>query len=168
MNILISCQLHRYFSSRYQTICRKIDCVTLKGSLEALSLYTIDLCIDNLPPSKNKEDIPKEELCEINRMKKYGFLDGLENDVFLMEDVLDNDKSIKMLLKNFNIEFHEVFKKGLELYLEGKWQEAKVKLESALILKPNDGPCKTIMKFMESNAFEKPENWKGFRELVEK
>lgn len=168
MTILISNQLHRYFSSRFQTICRKIDCVTLKGSLEALCLFTIDLNVDDLPLSKNKDNIDKEELLETNIMKKLAFIDGLETELFVTEDVLDNDKAMKFMLKNFSVPFHETFKKALGLYLNGEWKDAQEKLNEALILKENDGPCKTLLAFMGKFGFEKPEDWKGYRELVDK
>lgn len=166
--LLISEQLHRFFSPRFQTITRKIDCVTLKGSQEALNLYTLDLCADDLPPSKNKDLMEKEEIIEMNFMKKNAFLEGLENEEFLTEDVLDHDKSMKMLLKDFNINFHEIFKLAMEYYLQGNWEKANEKFQMALKIKENDGPTKAISAFMERLNYKKPDDWKGYRELTEK
>ena len=166
--ILISEQIHKYFSPRFQTIARKIDCVTLKGSKEPIGLYTIDLNIDNLPVSKNKELMTKEEISQMNWLKKNAFLEAIENQEFEVEDVIDNDKSMKKMLRDFDIYFHEVFKAGIEAYLMGDWQKAKLKLEQGLNFKLNDGPCKAILEFMEKKEFIKPEDWFGFRELTEK
>jgi len=166
--LLISEQIHRYFSPRFQIIARKIDCVTLKGSKEPLGLYTIDLNTEDLPVSKNKKLMTKEEISQMNWLKKNAFLEGLESQEIEVEDVLDNDKSMKMLLKNFDIHFHEVFKDGIKAYLIGNWQKAKEKLEQGVKFKLNDGPCKTILEFMEKKNFIKPDDWLGFRELTEK
>lgn len=165
---LISEQLHRLFSLRFHTISRKIDCVTLKGSQEPLGLYTIDLSTEDLPPSKNKDLIDKEELIEMNFIKKNAFLEGLENEEFSTEDVLDHDKCMKLLLKDFNVQFHESFKLAVEHYLQGSWEKATVHFNEALKIRENDGPTKALMSFMEKFDFKKPDDWQGFRELTEK
>lgn len=166
--LLISEHIFRYFSPRLQAICRKIDCVALKGSHESLGLFTLDLDVENLPPSKNKENISKDEITEMNWIKKNAFFEGLEVGAFEVEEVLDNDKAMKMMLKTFNINFHEVFKRGMEYYIQGNWIKAKEKFEEGLIKKIDDGPCKTLLVFMQKSFFIKPEDWKGFRELTEK
>jgi tetratricopeptide (TPR) repeat protein len=95
-------------------------------------------------------------------------LEGLENEEFLTEDVLDHDKSMKMLLKDFNINFHEIFKLAMEYYLQGNWEKANEKFQMALKIKENDGPTKAISAFMERLNYKKPDDWKGYRELTEK
>jgi len=44
--ILISSVLHSYLSKRVQSVCRLIDCVTVKGSTKPIGLYTLDCSID--------------------------------------------------------------------------------------------------------------------------
>ena len=167
--LLISDHLHRFFSPRFQAISRKIDCVTLKGSQEPLSLYTFDLCVDDLPPSKIKENITRDQQIEIGYIKKNAFLDGIDIEEIHVEDVLDHDKAMKMLLKNFNISFHEMFKEAMECYLSGDWIKSIDKFEKAIAIKgDDDGPSKAILNFVMKTGGVKPEDWKGFRELTEK
>lgn len=165
---LISQHLHKFFSPRYQTITRQVDCVTLKGSQEPLGLFTLDLNVEELPPSKNKELMDKDEVQEMNFIKRNAFLEGLENEEFTTEDVLDNDKAMKMLLKDFNLLFYDAFKVAVGYYIEGNWEKAAAGFKEALKIKENDGPSKALYNFIEKFNFKSPEDWKGFRELTEK
>ena len=54
---------------------RYIDRVTVKGSVKPIGLYTVDMLVANLPPSKPQsqyleEGITKQDREEIERLKK--------------------------------------------------------------------------------------------------
>lgn len=40
--------------------------------------------------------------------------------------------------------------------------------QEALKLKPNDGPTEAVLHSMEETNYQKPGDWKGYRELTEK
>ena len=74
---------------------------------------------------------------------------------------------MKLLLKDFNVQFHEAFKTAVEHYLQGEWEKAAVYFNDAMKIRENDGPSKSLMVFMEKFGFKKPDDWQGFRELTE-
>ena len=48
--LLITNILYNSLSKRTKTICREIDRVTVKGSLQPIGLFTVDVCLDNIKP----------------------------------------------------------------------------------------------------------------------
>ena len=93
---------------------------------------------------------------------------GLANGTFKFEELFMYDKDLMFAYESLNIDFRQCFQLGVESYLRGEWKEAAEWLEKALCYKEEDGPCRTLIAFMEKFQFEKGEDWKGFRELVEK
>jgi hypothetical protein len=69
---------------------------------------------------------------------------------------------------NWRAGFLEVFQSGVETYLAGDWPSARLALEAALKLKPDDGPALTLLRYMASLQYKRPLDWSGFRELTEK
>lgn len=53
--LLISHNLQALFTPQLQRYTRSIDRVSVKGSNIITCLYTIDMVVDNLPPSKDPE-----------------------------------------------------------------------------------------------------------------
>lgn len=51
--LLFSHQLKKILSDEMQKCCREIDTVTVKGSIKPMRLYTIDIDITHLEPSKD-------------------------------------------------------------------------------------------------------------------
>ena len=90
-------------------------------------------------------------------------------------DIFNKDPDLLCLREHINDKFLDVFRQGLEKYLEGKWTEAKTFLDqSNSMMKsmvPNadgDGPSLTLLEYMEERQFTPPSNWKGFRPLTSK
>jgi class 3 adenylate cyclase len=48
--LLISGDLRDILSVKFQEVCREIDCVTVKGSIRPMRLFTIDMQTDDLEP----------------------------------------------------------------------------------------------------------------------
>ena len=63
--------------------------------------------------------------------------------------------------------FQDVYAAGLELYLEGQWPQAKLKMLEAQSLYPEDGPTKVILDTMQEHADKDgnaPRDWPGWHE----
>jgi hypothetical protein len=58
--LLISSDFQANFTPGLKKFTRYIDRVTFKGSTEPMGLYTIDMIVDNLPPSKDPTEYEKE------------------------------------------------------------------------------------------------------------
>jgi len=56
----------------------------------------------------------------------------------------------------------------LKNYIEGNWETAFEGFKEALILDPNDGPSKTLFKYIKDKGCIKLDNWDGARELTSK
>lgn len=72
-------------------------------------------------------------------------------------------------------EFLNLFSRGFECYRDGLWMEAKRVLEECQWSRKNaknkeieDGPSSTLLQYMKSFNFCAPDDWPGYRELVEK
>ena len=165
--LLISEALYEFLSYKMKEICRRIDYVTMKGSNIPINLYTVDLQIDRLveKPISNKT---LKQRREINALKKMGYAFGLDNKTFNFDEVFNYDKDMMIAYIPLDENFKGCFRLGLENYLHGCWEEAGELLNKALILKENDGPCKAILEIIEKKGYKSPEDWKGYREMVEK
>lgn len=45
--------MHDILSDQFKNVCREIDTVTVKGSIQPMRLFTVDIRIDDLVPSKD-------------------------------------------------------------------------------------------------------------------
>jgi len=50
----------------------------------------------------------------------------------------------------------------------GNWEIASENYKRALELDPNDGPSKTVFKYIMDNGCKCPHNWEGYRRLTSK
>lgn len=63
----------------------------------------------------------------------------------------------------FTQEFIEQFNKGCDLYIEGKWGEAKEELEQVELFKGGvDYPTRTLLDVIDAENNEAPKDWKGY------
>lgn len=93
-------------------------------------------------------------------------------------DAFDQDIDLLYLRKHVMPEFLQVFNLGVETYLKGEWPEARKHLEAANEMMkevetlegylPGDGPCLTLLEYMEERNWQAPADWKGYRPLTSK
>lgn len=63
----------------------------------------------------------------------------------------------------------KLFKKGFQLYIDGKWADAKQYLEQVEVHKGmEDNPSACLLVNMEKENFQAPPTWKGYRVLTSK
>lgn len=177
---------------------RHIDTITVKGSVKPVKLFTVDLNVNKLKVQRNDLDFEgrntfnrieikneKDFLKDERFLKKNGKSFEIEKQSVLMKmrefKTFEKDEEMierKIRKNNFrNIfdfenenfqKFKGYFKFGLNFYLNGNWEKAKLFLDKSILLVDDDGPCMIIYNFMKEHGFKAPENWKGYRCLVDK
>lgn len=155
---LVSC-----LTPRTAMYCRHIDTVIVKGSIEPERLYTSDLETQNLGICAEQ---PYIKVLAVQKRKDL--LTLIESPDFDATQLLDHTKGMSQLRLAFTQEFLESFEQGLQLYLQGRWPDARREMERTLELKPNDGPTKALMAVMGECNWQTPTDWPGYRALTEK
>ena len=80
---------------------------------------------------------------------------------------MKNDGDFIELRSEYSKDFHKKFNDGYIAYKNGDWQKARYIFNECLKSK-NDGPCKTLLKFMGKTEYKAPKDWQGYRALTEK
>ena len=92
-------------------------------------------------------------------------------------EVFEMDDDMLMLRAHIadNAEFEAIFNEGISVYLDGDWPTARKHLEKAnkIMERANpssggDGPCHTLLEYMEERNWKAPDDWAGFRPLTSK
>lgn len=167
VSILISGPLYKLLSNAVKKICRLIDVVTVKGSIKPIKFYTIDINQNFKPSKKLKKSISdKNSRIKLLHKKRQLKIEFEEIGVF---DTLMKKRYFKQMLKYARPSiFNVVFKDGFEAYIGGDWELAGKKFDECLNFFENDGPTKTLLKFIKEHNFQAPNNWQGFRALTSK
>lgn len=142
--ILMSHEVHSLLSPGVQKLCRLVDRVVLKGVSKPIDLYTYDVDVENnipIPPA------------------------GMDPALFF-----------SLLSPRTDDNFREQVSAAVRLYLGGQdgsqsdWPVARKLLVSCLQQSKHDGPCETLIRYMNSHSEngKAPKGWKGHRELDSK
>ena len=169
VDILFSGEFYDTLSTYMKHYCRKIDCVALKGCVNAVNLYTVDVNT-NIRPGKEKPDNKKMNIRE-RRMKKMKLKNRYElhTNKTIGEVYIGKSKGMKHLLKKpKNETFLNYFDEGFMYYINGDWKEAYEELKNALFLDKNDGPTKTLLRYIKKYNKIAPSDWDGYRKLEAK
>lgn len=79
-------------------------------------------------------------------------------------DKFNETLELQIMRDGYTPEFLEQFKKGVDLYVEGKWAEARDELEEVEVVKGFvDYPTRTLLEVIEAENFEAPKDWQGYR-----
>ena len=142
-------------------MCRQIDCVTVKGSLHPVKLFTFDVRLDNIdPPGK-----------DVNLLRTF------EEETMSLNEYIDEFEEhpdIVKLRKGVSEDFLLEFDRALQHYIGGEWRKASeilqrtrtVTMKSGALA--SDGPSESLLKVMQAHDYVAPKDWRGFRELTEK
>ena len=176
VTILISGNVFDFLSSELQDMCREIDRVTVKGSLNPIRLFTIDVNL-NKPKNINQIKRKKETLTANDKIKKF-----LEKKILYKnyydkcETLTDLNFRTGFFLKNLSSifedrmsdSFYEKFGYGFEKYIEGKWFDAVKYFKKCQQINSDDTPTKILIEYMGEFNNIAPSTWKGYRELTSK
>jgi len=166
--LLISHELHHYFSKKTKRFCREVDRVTVKGSKKPIGLFTIDLLIDNLVITENKYP-KKPNQKKIDHMRsKNNIMELVYSSTFKSAFFFELDNDLLLMTGEVSIELKNKFNDAFQLYIKGDWAESRAKFTECLEINPTDGPTNTLMKVMAEKGFQSEPDWPGYRELTEK
>lgn len=168
VKILISGQIYELLSEELKLFCRIIDIVTVKGSLEPIKLYTVDLNEEALKPyRKERKDFSDKYKREKQVLIKKAMKASLDEQS-LTKQIL-NKKQFKRLLNDARpVEFYIAFNSAFKYYVEGDWKKAKGFFIKCMLIYENDGPVNTLYEFIKSFEFVSPVDWRGYRSLTSK
>lgn len=162
---------------------RLVDVVNLKGSKQAIKLYTYDVYTDGLETNEifeeqiNGLEKNQQKLLSIDyRNKLKEFHDKVFSGKFSTKSLLVNNKVIRKMRIKYNREFFRRWEQGFNCYVDGKWPEAKGHFEYTKnffenaygIINKEDGPSINLLSYMEDYGFQAPDYWHGVRKLVNK
>lgn len=195
VNILFSGQIYNMFTThKLRNFCRHIDTVRVKGSIQPMRLYTIDLNIAGLERWVQPSSVHKK-LQSIKMDKSISLQEAFRkmSRQILTSDFNDADFATTSRVKSFEEEsqviatllkpefnailsfpetsmtdFRIFFTFAVDAYIAGTWALAKMHLSKCLKLKPNDGPSTVLFEYMEGFNFDAPITWDRSRELTEK
>jgi hypothetical protein len=168
VKILISGQIYDLLSEELKNFCRIIDIVTVKGSLEPVKLYTIDVNEDALKPYSHKRmdfsDKRKREKQDLikNAMK------ASREELTLTKQMLDKKQFKRLLIDARPFEFYVAFNSAFKYYVAGEWKKAKAFFLKCMLAYENDGPVNTLYEFIKGFDFVSPSDWRGYRSLTSK
>jgi class 3 adenylate cyclase len=167
--VLMSGEFASLLSPKIKEKCREIDCVTVKGSLQPLHLFTMDVDPTSLKESADKyRNLTGKEKKKLRMSLRKSLLNKIAKGKITTTYLFERDKDIEKMRKKINSRFFNTFEEGYKNYIEGNWEEAEVNFHTALAQKPKDGPSITLLEFMEGKSHTVPGDWVGVRELTEK
>lgn len=167
--LLVSGPLYNLCSDEMKNLMRFVDCVMVKGSVQPLELYTIDVNLNLKPQSE------KKILIMSNKDKRKRFAD--KKEIFRREVevtrsataiILEKASYLELLHTNKTDEFYRNWEEGIIKYKEGDFMAAGQKFKECLKLDPTDGPAKTLLGYFEGRGYNSPVCWQGVRELTSK
>jgi class 3 adenylate cyclase len=166
--ILMSGEVYDLLSPDLKLICRLIDIVTVKGSINPLRLYTVDVNTDLEISTSDKPQLNLKQKREKYAEKREKLLKKIKKEGSLINYILKKDKFEDLLSTDIPQQFYDLFTEGFDYYISGEWEVARKMFNDCLTVNPNEGPTKTLLNFMSKHNFKKPENWSGYRELTSK
>lgn len=168
VSILFSGSLYSQLSPEIKKICRKIDCVKVKGSKQPIDLYTVDVNMSP-KPGREKERLNQKERKKVLRKKKREVEELYYSSGYSFHKLIHIKKNYKDLLKSKKrFVFYETFRKGLDFYIQGNWELAYENLKDCLYIDEKDGPTQTLIEYIKKRNLKCPDDWKGYRSLMSK
>jgi hypothetical protein len=161
--ILITQGMEELLSSPAKKVMRHLDTVFVKGSKVPQRVYTYDARREGV---RNRADHAADEEAE-----NYS------------ETIWTNDADLRDMRSHVSPEFETSYSMGLQQYLIGNFKEALAHfVEANDIMEKNDvkndlplreeelgdGPCQTLIEYIEKENFVAPPGWDGVRKLTNK
>lgn len=167
VKLLFSGNIYELLSDELKEYCRIIDIVTVKGSIEPIKIYTIDVNEDLKPEKKVRKDFSDKNKRERQNMQKDLMKNSMATNS-LTKKILNKKQFKRLLTHARSYEFYKSFNSGFKYYIDGDWQKAKINFLKCTMEHANDGPVNTLYSYIESFNFSAPADWKGYRSLVSK
>ena len=121
-DILISGNLRDILSSKFQSICREIDTVKVKGSDQAMRIFTVSIQTENLEPVDDPLlNLPINEKKQIRSVMKKKLISRLYKGERTTWQEISRDRDFIELRKYYDQKFENKFSDGYKLYISGDW-----------------------------------------------
>lgn len=148
--LLMSEIFFRCLSEKAKEQCRKLDRISVKGSVQSIDIFTFDGHPDAVLPRK------RQLFLEQDSSRTY----DPDNNV----QYWNVDDDLRAFKAHFPPELHALHAAGVSCYLRGDWTQARDKLQQVdNTLKDGgfggDGPSRTLLGFMGRRGFEAPPEW---------
>lgn len=168
--ILISGALHDILSDPFQAIMIEIDTVTVKGSIQPIRLFTIDINIDDMVKTIDSLQFRMyKDKKSLRAKERKTLFDRLNSGATTSWIELSADEEFIELRKTYDPDYAELFDRSYRAYLAGDWSVAGPGFEQLVKLRPKDGPTKNLNKVINiQNSGKAPDDWKGYRSLTSK
>ncbi len=168
VKLLISGQIYDLLSEDLKAFCRIIDIVTVKGSLEPIKLYTIDINEEALKPYRTgRKDFSDKRKRDKQVLVKKAMKASLDQ-LTLTNQTLKRKQFRRLLSDARPSEFYFEFNSAFKCYVSGNWKKAKAFFIKCILIYENDGPVNTLFEFIKGYNFLSPPDWRGYRSLTAK
>ena len=175
VDILVSGDLYECFSDYTKKLCRQIDTVALKGCIDPVKLYTIDINTNLRPGKPKKGNISGKEKRRIINSKRSklkalydkSWEEGTNKS--MTEIYYKKSRGFRALIRNMKSEeFKRYFSLGFEQYIAGNWDIAYKFFKQALYIDQYDPPTIKLCNFIHMNHKKAPSDWDHYRKLDSK
>ena len=163
--ILFSGEFAAMLSPRVHARVRQIDCVTVKGSTHPMGLYTYDVTTERVAG-------PRTASAHSHRQAADPEMTSFSMQEYESEFLEHPDLACTWAV---DADFLQRFGEGFSAYQQGEWQKACTILGETRGMRRSvtgdtvvDGPSQTLLDYMAGHDNQKPDNWRGYRELTEK
>jgi class 3 adenylate cyclase len=180
--ILFSGAFYDLLGADAKKCSRKVDEVLFKGASEPVAMYTYDVDLRGLDKKLaairlKGDDTPEGggggggvvEPVVDRRISLIGpapIIDHTRSLAEVEKSAFRTDLELRALQWELPPHFLPLCRKGVSLYLAGKWGEARKLLEAACSIYPTEehGPSAATLKYMAKFGYVSPAGWKGFRD----
>ena len=138
-----------------QSFCRKVDCVTFKGSSEPMNIFHYDTESLSMLTTKNLETETLLQSCKWNDQE-------VASCEITVESIYESLHSRKDSIAR------QVYEQAFLSYIDGKWLKCKIILALWLTKFPCDNPAIVLLENILHQDFTPPKGWAGYRSLTEK
>ena len=157
-------------SKDFQSICREIDTVTVKGSIKPMRLFTITIQTEDMEEVEDPmRDKPIKEKKAIRDKLRKDLFAKLNSGKTTTWQEINTDADFLELRKNIDPNFEALFSETYQSYLAGDWESAGRGAAKLVEMRPYDGPSISLNKTINIRYGGKaPADWCGVRELTSK
>ena len=168
--LLVSDKLYSLLSDVAKSYCRNVDRVTVKGSIQPMDLYTIDVDTSKLKLDPVVEIKDKKLMMQKHNQIKKRIKAQVIKGHFQTGTLFREDEDLRLITENCmpNNPYRDVWKVAFKDYIDGNWGEAKTKFESFMQERPDIQTTEVVYNYMGNRNFQAPSDWAGYRALTSK
>lgn len=103
-----------------------------------------------------------------NRIKRNSLREAAFNSEIEISQRFEKSIDVVVMRKGIKKSFIKEYNDAFDLYVKGKWDEARAGFEKSLEMYPKDPLSKKLLKYMEEEHNNTPPaDWKGYKFFAE-